>query len=192
MTFAKHTSSSTDKRAATLEQKRSLPKLGIVDDAHVLHDYFLFSINMNTHRLSGVRCPEAVDVPVPKAPPPPEHVREESPFGGPRGGAASSSSSVGGAGGARGKSAAAASSKPKGKAIAPKDFFAAATAGAGKGKAKGKGGAGGGGGAKAAAAAAKEEKDAAAAAAAKKKAGGIGSFFGKGELVGTIWKEVGT
>ncbi|CAN0047072.1 unnamed protein product, partial [Hapterophycus canaliculatus] len=84
-------------------------------------------VNLRSHRLSGVRCPESVDVPVPKAPPPPEHVQEESPFG-PRGGATGG----GNGGGAAAASTAAAggrknvSSKPKGKAIAPKDFFAGA------------------------------------------------------------------
>lgn len=116
-------------------------------------------------RLSGVRCPEVVDVPPPTAPTPPDDVREESPFGRPRA--------------ANGKGAAAApaaaAEKPKGKAIAPKDFFAAAATGGGLGGGKGKGKPKG-----------DEEKP-----AAKKGGGGIGSFFRKGEIRNLMWLWMG-
>lgn len=86
----------------------------------------------------------------PKPPPPPDHAREVSPF--------ARSGDVGK--GAFPTDA----DKPKGKAIAPKDFFASAATGGGKGKGK-------------TSANVKEEKG-----ESKKlgPTGGIGSFFGKG------------
>lgn len=130
----------------------------------------------HTHRLSGVRCAAVADVPPPSAPTPPDHVEEESPFARPKAKGTSSAAANTGGGGSRksGGNASIVSEKPKGKAIDPKDFFgaAAATKG-GKGKGKGKG-------------ALDKDTPAAAvavAAAVKKKAGGIGSFFGKGVLL---------
>lgn len=96
-----------------------------------------------------MRCPEVKDVALPDAPkPPPDHAREASPF--------ARSGDVGK--GAFPSNA----DKPKGKAIAPKDYFASAATGSGKGKGKTN---------------AKEEKGESKKPA---PAGGISSFFGKG------------
>lgn len=122
-------------------------------------------------------CPDIVDVRPPTAPSPPDYVQEQSqsPLGRPRQatgkGTVAAAAAAAAAGGRKNASAA---EKPKGKAINPKDFFAGAGGNEGKGKTgKGKGGA--------------DEKGAAGAASAStgagtgvKKAGGIGSFFGKG------------
>lgn len=86
---------------------------------------------------------------LPDAPkPPPDHAREASPF--------ARSGDVGE------RAFPTKGDKPKGKAIAPKDFFASAATGGGKGKGK-------------TSANVKEEKG-----ESKKPVGGIGSFFGKG------------
>lgn len=130
-------------------------------------------LNRSVYRLSGVRCPEIVDVPLPTAPVPPPHDQEDSPFSRPR---ESSSKGASNATVERKSGSSAADSKPMGQLIAPKAYFAVAAAaaaavgggGGGKRKGKAKGGKG-------------EEGGGGGGGGEAKNGGNIDSFFGKGE-----------